>query len=190
MQPSNRHQPSPASLQKPGRIFSHLKELLDANDLSIPRLAGLVEEDDLRPLYGLRNNSSRSFDFDLLARLCAIFDQLELADLLEYVPEGIQPSIHYQKRPMLSKLPHPYGGIRCLLLDHRNGLSATSYCEQVADELGLHWSTLANLATYRSKAVRTSTLAQICQYIGGVAQLYQYDPSFSWPSEAERQPSP
>lgn len=174
-----------ASLPDPvlrvGRVVSHLKELLDANDLSVRQLAGRLGVTDPRQLYGLRNNTARAYDLALLAQVCAIFDLLPLETLLEYVPPGVEPEVRYQKRTVLPALPCPYGGIRSLILDHRGDLATMQYFEQVGDETALHWSTLANLANYRSKAVRASTLAALSQHFGGIAQVYVYDPQFSWP---------
>ncbi len=164
-----------------GRVVSHLKELLDANSLSVPQLASRLGVTDLRPLYGLRNNTARAYDFALLARVCAIFDLLPLETLLEYVPPGVEPEARYQKRTVLPALPCPYGGIRSLILDHRGDVPTMQYFEQLGDETALHWSTLANLANYRSKAVRAPTLAVLCRRFGGIAQVYRYDPTFTWP---------
>jgi DNA-binding Xre family transcriptional regulator len=172
------------STRQEGRVVSHLKELLDANDLSVPQLAARLGVADLRPLYALRNNTVRAFDFDLLARICAIFDVLPLATLLEYVPLGAEPEARYVRRDIEATLPCPYGGIRCLILEHRNGTTTTQYFEQLADEMELHWSTLAKLANYHSKAVRASTLATLCQHLGGIAQVYVYDPDFIWQEAA------
>lgn len=175
----NQVSPSAPVLQV-GRVVSHLKELLDANGLSVRQLADRLGVADLRPLYGLRNNTARAYDFALLARVCALFDLLPLETLLEYVPKGAEPETHYQKRTVLLALPCPYGGIRSLILEHRGDLATMQYFEQVGDETALHWSTISNLANYRSKAVRSSTLAALCQHFGGIAHVYVYDPNFSW----------
>lgn len=180
----SRDQASPSSpALQVGRVVSHLKELLDANGQSVPQFASRLGIADLRPLYSLRNDAVRTFDFDLLARICAAFDALPLETLLEYLPPGAEPEARYQKRTILGVLPGPYGCIRCLILDHRDGLTTMQYLEQLADETDLHWSTIANLANYRSKAVRSSTLAALCQHFGGITQVYRYDPGFTWPGQ-------
>lgn len=164
-------------------MVSHLKELLVVSGLSVPQLAGRLALTDLRPLYSLRNNESKSYDFDLLARVCAIFDSLPLSTLLEYVAPGAEPSARYQQRAVLAALPSPYGGIRCLILGFLGDYITTEYFEQIADATRLHWTTLAKLANYKSRAVRTSTLAALCGHFGGIERVFVYEPEFSWPEK-------
>jgi DNA-binding Xre family transcriptional regulator len=132
----------------------------------------------------LRNNEVSTKEFDVLARLCAIFGALPLQALLEYVPAGGQPTPHYQQYPLLAELPASYGGgIRCHLLKHRGILATTRYLEQLGEQTGLHWTTLAKLSRYESSAIRVTTLCALATHFEDLESIFTYEQTFSIPAK-------
>jgi DNA-binding Xre family transcriptional regulator len=165
------------------QIVSHLRELLVVHNLSVRQLATRIALPDPRRLYELRNNEAITYEFDILARLCAIFGFLPLQALLEYVPAGGQPTPRFQQYDLLAELPATYGGICCHLLEHRGTLVPTRYFQHLAEQTRLHWTTLAKLSRYESCEIRITTLRALASHFEGLESIFTYDPQFRLPAK-------
>jgi DNA-binding Xre family transcriptional regulator len=195
-----------APTMRAGHIVSHLKELLAANGLSIPQLRERIGIPYNRTLYELANSTAGEYDFDILARVCAIFDNLPLGMLLEFVPEGQQASAHFQQRTVLQVLPPSYGGIRCLLMERKQEFTSAKQqvaatqeqqrkkhqsrrpkkvrftWEEMVEDTERNKDTVVNLAYHRVGAVRARTLFELASLLGGVDRVFTYDPDFTHPA--------
>lgn len=157
-----------------GRIFCHLKGLLAASgDASIPLLAKRIEVTDLKALYRLRNNLARAYSFDLLARLCAIMGGMQLDVLLEYVEPGKEARMRFDAQAVADALPHPYGRVRCLLLELMETYGLTY--QQLDAETGIDHETLSDIANARTASIKPKTLLALCQRFGGIGNIFRYE---------------
>ena len=74
----------PSNMNECGEIRFHLREVLEARNISLNQLSFRAEM-QRQQLRNYRDNKIQRLDIDILKRLCYVLE-CDLTDLIEYIP--------------------------------------------------------------------------------------------------------
>jgi DNA-binding Xre family transcriptional regulator len=181
-----------------GTVVCFLDDLLHSSHLSLNALADRLGK-SRSGLFRWQKNHAKEFEFDTLARLCAIFvfqDQaaaeqnvvrsIPLALVIDY--QGVSPgedghtalapgSSTFPSRLIpvvaaLPALPEQYGKIACHLKTLMEGEQLTF--KELGEQTGLRKETLSKIARGKTRSISRQALVALCQRYGGIDQLFSY----------------
>jgi len=181
-----------------GTVVCFLDDLLHSSHLSLYALANRLGK-SRSGLFRWQKNRAQEFEFDTLARLCAIFVFQDQTVAEQNVVRSIPPAlvIDYQRGstgsnsqgalaprsstfpsrliPVVSALPalpEHYGKITCHLKTLMEKEQLTF--KELGELTGLRKETLSKIARGKTRSISRQALVALCQRYGGMDQLFTY----------------
>jgi hypothetical protein len=172
-----------------GSLTCFLADLLYSSGLSLSAAAGRIRK-ARSTLIRWRDNTAAEFEFETLARLCALFvypgssapgstSPISLSLLLECQPRTGQEKL--RTIPVVQALPALPANtgrhqIICTLLA-RLDEEGSSYQALARQLKTIQAETLSDLARNRTSAISRRTLTRLCEHYGSIDRLFVFDPS-------------